>query len=679
MITADNKEVAFSIKYGEIETVPFTPNVEPHKNLGKFIIVSNGKFFSTRFGVIDLQGRFVTDVSMTLDMVDKVKLLGTKGVVLPRNGGWCICDFSGKPYNENIYDNIKYLSDDFAAVGLKDSKTGDVLYAFADIYGVSKTPFQYVNIQPFSEKHAIAQLTEGVADIYGDDGTALFSFQCRYMRNFCNGYAVFERGGRFGAIDTAGSIAVQPQFAWLRDCEYGLFCYSDKTDPTIVDNMGLVDCKGDIIVKTQRGLRDLNILDRNIITHRIYYTSQETSGNKTITYKIPATGFIIGEKITSAKYLFIGQESEGLKAFAAYTQQKNPPFIGKGRFTAGYMDDNFNTVITLTETEVTWDYEFNNVHKCANSEYMSPFINGLAVVKIQWGSSRLSSRDASMIAKKSYVIDKSGHIVTDPAAVTARLAVHNTANNINKFINDESMRMTEALLARGLMLVRLFKRSKCVKVADNIWNVNDEGVEKTVFSSMESITDREWAGYSCGLHCVVKNRKQYGFVDENLNIVVEPIYKRVSHFHDNVAWAQREKQWYILKRSCTIDIVPKRDDIAVAELARSVRPISEAESAPAADAPAAPEQNTVRTYSNPDRSTHIRMAFNDLTAMSASAVMGTRSLESHREWIRNVGWDLYNTHGFSAMQEVFQSVTGRYPEVQSQLSKIWDGVGDWAD
>jgi len=80
------------------------------------------------------------------------------------------------------------------------------------------------------------------------------------------------------------------------------------------------------------------------------------------------------------------------------------------------------------------------------------------------------------------------------------------------------------------------------------------------------------------------------------------------------------------------------------------------------------------TYNNPDRRTHINMATNDIASMCASG-----KLASNREWIRNVGQDLYDAHGFGAMQEVFINIKTRYPAAQSQLSSIWDGVGGWAD
>jgi hypothetical protein len=80
------------------------------------------------------------------------------------------------------------------------------------------------------------------------------------------------------------------------------------------------------------------------------------------------------------------------------------------------------------------------------------------------------------------------------------------------------------------------------------------------------------------------------------------------------------------------------------------------------------------TYNHADRRTHINMATNDIASICASG-----SLNSKHEWIRNVGQDLYNAHGFDAMQEVFINMKTRYPAAQSQLSSIWDGVGGWAD
>lgn len=84
----------------------------------------------------------------------------------------------------------------------------------------------------------------------------------------------------------------------------------------------------------------------------------------------------------------------------------------------------------------------------------------------------------------------------------------------------------------------------------------------------------------------------------------------------------------------------------------------------------------IKTYSNPDRNTHIIMATNDLNAIMGSALLGG-NLEANRQWLRDVAQELYNTHGQQAMQEVYKNVTSRYPQLQMQLSQMWDGIGDW--
>ena len=85
-----------------------------------------------------------------------------------------------------------------------------------------------------------------------------------------------------------------------------------------------------------------------------------------------------------------------------------------------------------------------------------------------------------------------------------------------------------------------------------------------------------------------------------------------------------------------------------------------------------------KTYNDVNSNIHIKMATNDLCSIFGSAMFGD-NLDKNREWIKNVGQDLYDAHGFSAMQEVFINVKNRYPMFQAKLSSIWDGVGGWAD
>ena len=541
----------FDIKYGEIETVPFPAKAKPKKNLGNVFVVTNGKFFSERYAVMNLHGELISDFVLKGDSVEKVKCFGVLSILLPKGDGWSVCDFSGKSFSGNIYDDVVELNNSCLAVGQKNPQTRKILYALADIYGNPKTSFEYPEISAFSEGFAVAQRQQGVV-VFGNNGEVAFSLDCDEMRSFCSGYAVFNKNGLWGAVDTTGKVTLQPKFAWLRDNEYGYFCYCDVANSTNVDNMGVVDANGNIVIDVNKGLKDLTILNKNTISHRITYVREEASGNERIIYRIPATGFAIGDKITEAKYLYIGEESEGLTAFAAYTQTSEPPIILNGKFTIGYMDSNFNTVFTLVDYNISDSIVFNVLQRCVDSKYLSPFINGLAVVQVQQGEIKMF-KAPTFICPQPYVIDKKGHRVTDAATMQTRLSLH-TSNlqSATKDSNNVDNLLVNTLREKGFSVAQLFARSSCKSPVKNFWTVEEGGVERFVLSRLESTMDYGWGGYSCGLLGVKGSNNLIGFVDENLDCVVNPIYKEASHFIDNAAWAMRDKQWFILKRSCEV-------------------------------------------------------------------------------------------------------------------------------
>ena len=546
-----NQTIAgFDIKYGEIETVPFPAKAKPKKNLGNVFVVTNGKFFSERYAVMNLHGELITDFVLKDDSFEKVKCFGALSILLPQGDGWSVCDFSGKPFSGNIYDDVVELKNSYLAVGKKNPQTRKTLYALADIYGNPKTSFEYIKIDAFSGGFAVAKQEQRV-DIFGNNGKIAFSLDCGEMRSFYNGYAVFNKNGCWGAVDTTGRVTVQPRFAWLRDSEYDRFCYCDVANSTTADNMGVIDANGNIVLDVSKGLKDLTILNESTILHRVTYVREATQGNERILYRIPATGFVIKDKITDAKYLYIGEEREGLMAFVAYTQTSDPPLILNGQFTIGYMDSDFNTVFTLVDYKTKDSFDFGELQPC-DSKHLSPFIDGLAVVQIQQGEVR-AFRGSTFFCPQPYVIDKKGHRVTDAAAIQTRLSLH--VSNSEHTTKDP---IADTLRTKGLSVPFLFLRKTCKPLAKNFWSVQDVGEERFVFSSLETIFSRSETndygsgGYSCGLLGVNGANGLIGFVDENVDFVVKPIYKEASHFIDNAAWAMRDKQWFILKRSCEV-------------------------------------------------------------------------------------------------------------------------------
>jgi hypothetical protein len=573
------------IKYGEIETVPFPVGAKPKKNLGNAFVVSNDKFFFERFAVMNLQGELITGFILKKSTFGKVKCFGIHSILLPQGNAWTVCDFSGKSFNGNSYENVVELQNSYLAVGQKNAQTRKTLYALADMCGNPKTSFDYIKINAFSDGFAVAQRKEKV-DVFNAAGKIAFSLDCDEMRNFCNGYAVFRKNGRMGAVDATGRVTLQPKFHWLRDCECGRFYYCNVANPKaiddigIVDATGIVDANGNIILDVSKGLRGLMILNENTVLHRVMYVYEKTDGNERTVYHVPATGFVIGNKIIEAKFLFIGEEGEGLRAFAAYTQSSDTlhPYtlVSSGRFTIGYMDSGFNTVFTIVDYNTKTSIGFNELRRYADSKHLSPFINGTAVVEVQQGEdcsdhSLLKAFWGAKTRPQPYVIDKKGHRVTDATVAKARLSLHAsggkpTANDSNSFDSlkagisknkikkEKNMRkkIENTLRKKGFSVAFLFIRSECKQLGENIWMVKDRDEERVVLSRLESLIDDYYGGYSCGLLGVQAASGLFGFVNENLDVAVEPVYKKISQFIDNAAWAMRDEQWFILKRTCEL-------------------------------------------------------------------------------------------------------------------------------
>ena len=551
----------FDIKYGNIETIPFPEEAKPVINLGNAFTVSNGKFFKERFAVVNLHGEFITQFDLKRSVIDKVKCFGRRSILLPRENAWSICDFKGKPFVDKLYDDVVELQNSYLAVGQTNKQTHKLKYALADIFGNPKTAFDYDKINEFVNGIAFAR-GQQKTDVFDVNGNITCSVECDEMRDFCNGYAIFNKNGRYGAVDTSGKVVVEPKYLWLSDCDHGCFRYSDVLNPTNMSDMGVVDSSGAIILNINKGLKDLTILNEHSIAHHVTYLHQTSRGNETITYRIKATGFCFGDKIIESKYLFVGEEQEGLMAFVTYVQSSPPPFISKGAFKIGYMDADFNTVFTIVNYHSNDSFDFGNLFVREYQRFLSPFINGTAVVRFQQGEERTFIKSKPYIADNFYVIDKKGNRIIDSDIILQRLSIHdrltyessnedNSSDKSSNNLTDENQ-LRNLLKEKGLSVVDLFKRSECKKIIENFWFVKDYNVERFVFSRLESMNNQDWGRYSCGLLLVKNAKGLYGFVDENCEIVVEPVYKNTEQFIENANFAMRDKQWFILKRSCEV-------------------------------------------------------------------------------------------------------------------------------
>lgn len=134
-------------------------------------------------------------------------------LALVSDGTYCI--FDGKKYGfiteageeiaPCIYDIAEPFSEGMACV-LKEGK-----YGYIDLEGETVIPFDYDRATSFVEGLAYF----AVGDTYGfmdKTGTPVFYLECDSVSSFQEGLAYFSLAGRYGYIDQSGQTAIEPGF-----------------------------------------------------------------------------------------------------------------------------------------------------------------------------------------------------------------------------------------------------------------------------------------------------------------------------------------------------------------------------------------------------------------------------------------------------------------------------------
>jgi hypothetical protein len=463
------------------EKIPMPSGTVPSCNLGGAFTVSNGKkLFGRRFAVVGLDGKMMTDWAFKTDA--GIKCFGGQTLLLPEGKGWALYDMWMQRVNGGVYADVQDLGDSCIATSRIDRKRK---YALADLRGMVK------------------------ADL-----------ECEIIRPFWNGYAVFTRQGQAGVVDVSGRVVVQPRFVWLSNMEYGYFRFSSEATPTLNTKMGLVDTNDQILFDEAHGFSDIRWIDENNFFHGVHYrfsvrddTQTLTSSGRELIYDMPATGYYLNGRVIEAKYLWIGLESEGLRAFAAYTQSAlPPPQTYKGRFTAGYMDTDWNHEIVVADFGISSGFEFSELMQEVKDfgARLRPFQGGYATFAIQ--ESRGNAFLGHNFIGPVRTIDRNGNIVST-APIPKGQIIHERILNGPQ---SDTKTLESRLLKKGFMLSG--DEPSCGLV--NVWQDQDRGIR----------------------FC--------GYADEDGNIIVKPSFKVASQFKQNAAFVQQpDGQWFILRKA----------------------------------------------------------------------------------------------------------------------------------
>ena len=470
--------MSVDVQYGAIEKIPMPVGIIPVRNLGGAFVMSNGKkAFGQRFSVMNADGILVTDWVLKSD--SGLQCFEGQVLLLPVEKGWGLHDIEGRRISGETYAKAFGLGCNYIAVSKADSKGK---YFLTDIHGTQR-----------------------------------LDLECDDIRPFANGYTVFTQKKQQGAIDTNGNIIIQQRFSWLSDAEYGLFRFSSIAKPTVNTKMGLINANNQILFNEENGFSDIVLRGENQFIHRIHYQFSIRDNNKETVYDIPATGYYTEGKVINARYLWIGDESEGLRAFASYSQSSPPPLIAKGRFTAGYMDADWNHVIIAADFDIPTGFEFSQLIQQIKDfgARLTPFRGGNATIAIQKSTgSAFMGHDFVGQQRK---IDRSGNVLSVTPIPKGQVVQYRILNdNINSSKFEGNMKkIAHKLKGKGM-----------------------------------SPLDAEM---SCGLVRVSTTKSGLcGYADENGVIVVAPDYKEVSVFSEGTAYAMQPDGKYFILRKKTI-------------------------------------------------------------------------------------------------------------------------------
>lgn len=572
---AQGNPVSMKLVYGKAETIAFPQGAYFYERLnGEIAVCHNGKFFGKRYALMNSSGKLLTDFSFRKNDNGR-KYFSVNDAISaiqnPNGKGYVLKDRDGNPISDTAYKSVKPLSLTRISASLIGSPKK---FAMLDNSGKALTGFDYKKIENIDGDIYFAYADGDQVNALLEDGSVKFSLRCSEVRPYCDGYAVFTQGGLLGAIDKDGNIAVKPRFNWLSDCAFGLFRFCDVKQATNIQPMGVVNANDEIVIGTDKGLNDIELVSETVLKHHRTYVWNSYQGNQTITYTIKLTGFVLGHKIIPAKYFYLGTFGEDLRSFVSLElDDPKSVFLGKGMLKIGYEDINFKPIITLVSIRGIDSSVFQNIVLSKNfNDILSPFENETAVVKIKsistyvsgglWDA--ISGNNDININCEARLIDYSGTEINDPDLLSERLAgVKNISSNDPPAKPEAEIlesEVTRKLRENGYTPKFTAARISCEMLVPYMWSVIDSsGNQKFVTSALETKQ-----GFWCGLIQVSKNGL-YGFADTNAEIIIEPIYDEVLAFENNVGFARKDKQWYILKRSCKIetfsDLIPPGEEI----------------------------------------------------------------------------------------------------------------------
>ena len=542
VIPSDSQEADVSnilyVKYGSIQEIPFPEGTKPLQFLdANYFVVTNGKLIGTRYGVVDVNGMIVLPViqkhSEAMFGPIKYEVLNEKAILL-ESKGFTLYSLTGSPILS--CKKLVNLGSDLLAI------SNGKKFAIARVNGSMISNEEFDIVHPFSDGIAVAKKGDMVFG-YSTDGTIAFTLTgIDEIRGYSNGYAVFKQGKKWGAIDTKGNIALEAKWNWLRDSAFGAFVFSESPNPQMnSDLFGLVGVGDRIIMPCK--YHNLEQIDGNLLKHGTMIFYQYTMDNKRYAKSLLTFAIIDlkGNEIIPQGMALIGEEGEGLRAYAKYYSDTHVKF--------GYMDKDWKSVFVASNAgkipvrdafkhgigeakSYLFEYDINDL--------FSPISKGKAWTRL--------SRDGRFLTEGRW-IDKDGKDTTGapipPLGNTQKMAEISTSPDEIK-----AREVLERLGNRFTTEGGWFPHKSCKRIVGDLWEIEArDGKKSLVFSQMESLS-----GFACGLIAIKDlSTRKWGFADHYGNLIVPPKYDYVKPFNNNRTFARLGEKHFIIKREVVIN------------------------------------------------------------------------------------------------------------------------------
>ncbi len=294
---------------------------------GLAVVQANGKY-----GAIDASGRFA--VPPEYEWIDAFS--DGRAIAYDREGPRVI-DNAGRVLTSKSYDYIAKFSEGRALFS-RQSEQGS-LYGYLDRDGAEAIPASFLEAGDFAGGRAIVKLADDEYALIGSDGKRKATYRYDYVGAPGDGVLPFrkEADGKYGYIDEAGNVVVEPRFTEARPFREGRAVVN--VAPDFNNEYGLIDRTGAFVIQPKyNDVRPLG--DGRVALGQPIDPGQPYIGSK---YAIADAND--GKLLTDFRFYGVNDFQGGL---ASVSDESQTYFIGRdGKPAAGFPRFDGSGTLTL--------------------------------------------------------------------------------------------------------------------------------------------------------------------------------------------------------------------------------------------------------------------------------------------------------------------------------------------